>query len=352
MAEPRETVLVVDDSDINLDLLVETLAGHCDLLVAHRGARALALAERRRPDLILLDVVMPDLDGFTVARRLAASAATRGIPIIFITSLHDEASEREGLALGAVDFVTKPFNPLLVLARVRNQLELKRHRDRLADLVALRTAELRLTQEATLASMAILAEYRDSETGAHIQRTKRYVRALARALVRRGECLPDLDLLEQSAALHDIGKVAIPDAILLKAGPLTTDEFELMKRHTFVGGDVIRRAEEIIGPSSFLALARDIAESHHERWDGTGYPAGRRGDEIPMSARIMAVADVYDALASRRSYKPALPHERAVEVLLRGDGRTSPDHFCPHVLAAFGEVVHEFAAIARRFPDR
>jgi putative two-component system response regulator len=354
MHRPHDRVLIVDDNDINLEIIVEILLDEYELQVATRGEVALSIVERRPPDLILLDVVMPGMDGFEVCQRLKASPDTRDIPVIFLTSVEHQHAERRGLRIGAVDFIHKPVNPDLLSARVRNQLELKHHRDRLRSLVAERTTELRRTQEATLASMALLAEFRDNETGHHVQRTKRYARTLVRTMARLeggAEDLPDEELLYQSAALHDIGKVAIPDSILLKQGPLTSEEFERMKQHTSFGGQVLRRTEQVLGTNSFLVMAREIAEGHHERWDGSGYPLGLEGPEIPMSARIMAVADVYDALVSRRPYKPPFPHDRAVQLILHGDGRTSPAHFCPRVLGSFAACSEQLEDIAGKFPD-
>jgi putative two-component system response regulator len=352
-AMPRARVLVVEDTAINIDVLLDALSGQCEMMVAVDGMSALRLVEQTVPDLILLDIMMPDIDGFEVCRRLKARAATRDVPILFLTSMNDEASERLGLELGAVDFIAKPFNPALVQARVRNHLDLKRHRDLLSNRVVERTMELGLTQEATIAGMAILAEFRDNETGAHVRRTQHYVRSLLCALKAAGgfDGLPDVEMTSHSAVLHDIGKVAIPDGILFKSGRLTPEEFEEIKKHTLAGAEVIRRTAAILGTNSFLRLAGEITEFHHERWDGTGYPHGIRGDEIPWSARVMAVADVYDALVSKRPYKPAFPHDRALECILSGDDRTLPEHFCPAVLDALREVHTEFARIAENIPD-
>ena len=349
----RERILVVEDTAINIDVLLATLSGQFDMMVAVDGASALRLVEQTIPDLILLDILMPDMDGFEVCRRLKAWPPTREVPILFLTSLNDEASERQGLELGAADFISKPFNPALVHARVRNHLDLKRNRDNLSEQVTERTRELSLTQEATIAGMAILAEFRDNETGQHIRRTQHYVRALIGALEAAGgfDGLPDREMTSHSAVLHDIGKVAIPDGILFKPGRLTPEEFEEIKRHTLAGAEVIQRTEAILGTNSFLRLAGEITEFHHERWDGTGYPHGLRGTEIPWSARIMAVADVYDALVSQRPYKPAFTHERALECILSGDDRTSPAHFCPAVLDALRSVSAEFSRIAEKLPD-
>lgn len=350
----KDVILIVDDSEINIDVLVDALSRDHSLMVALNGESAIKAVARRKPDLILLDVRMPGMDGFDVCKLLKGNEATADIPIVFLTSQSDDASERKGLDLGAVDFVAKPFNTALVRSRVTNHLELKAHRDRLAGLVRERTEELELTREATIASMAILAEYRDNETGRHIQRTKYYSRAIATFLRKYKPGMlsdHDVEMISQSAVLHDIGKVAIPDSILFKPGALTPEEYAEIQRHALFGSQVIRRTESVLGSNSFLRVAREITEFHHERWDGTGYPHGLIGEAIPISARIMAVADVYDALVTVRPYKPALPHAVAVTAMLEGDARTQPGHFCPNCLEAFRVVESEFDSISRIFAD-
>jgi putative two-component system response regulator len=378
-SETRPTILVVDDSDINLDILVHALADGYRVLVATNGTAGLERACREVPDLILLDIEMPGMDGFEVCRQLKLTPGVKRIPVVFLTGVLTEEGEERGLGLGAVDFITKPFNVALLRARVKNHLDLKLHQDHLQQLVRERTRALTLTQEATIASMAILAEFRDNETGAHIQRTKRFVKVLFDGLCAcfpdelrqnglalflrwdgtapptpadRAGCLSlDSDVLFQSAALHDIGKVAIRDNLLLKPGAFTAEEFQEMKRHTLFGAAVIRRTEAILGTNSFLQLAREITEFHHERWDGTGYPHGLRGVEIPLSARLMAVADVYDALTSRRPYKEPISHDAAVKTILDGDGRTLPSHFCPMVLEVFRTTHPLFERISVEWHD-
>ena len=251
-----------------------------------------------------------------------------------------------------MDYITKPFQPLLVKTRVRNQIELKKHRDQLDLLVHARTAQLSLTQEVTIEAMAALAEWRDPETGGHIKRTQHYVRTLADHMAE----LPGyqrilsrnmIEMLYLSAPLHDVGKVSTPDSILFKAGPLTPEEFEQMKLHTVHGRDLLSAAERRLGSDSFLRIAHDIAYCHHERWDGKGYPRGIRGEAIPLSARLMSVADVYDALTSRRVYKPALPHEEVVSIICAGRNT----QFDPDVVDAFIATGETFRDIARRFAD-
>jgi len=257
------------------------------------------------------------------------------------------------LSLGAVDYIGKPFKASLVKNRVANQLELKRHRDRLDELVRERTQELALTKEVTIEAMATLAEWRDPETGGHIKRTQNYVRILAEYMAANPKYAPQLDentieLLYLSAPLHDVGKVSIPDSILLKPGRLTDEEFTEMKRHTTRGRDALAAAERKLGGNSFLRLAREIAYGHHERWDGKGYPQSIAGEAIPLPARLMSLADVYDALTSRRVYKPALPHEEVATMIRQGRG----EQFDPDVVDAFVQLQDEFQTITQRFHDQ
>jgi putative two-component system response regulator len=350
---PDDKVLLVDDNTSNLQLLHETLDGMgYKLLIAKNGKSALAIAAKANPSLILLDIMMPEMDGYEVCRRLKADENTSRIPVIFITALADEEDEAKGLDLGAVDYITKPIKPELVRARVRNHLELKRHRDQLESLVQERTRRLALTQAVTIEGLATLAEYRDPETGGHIKRTQNYVKALAVKLKEhprfREELQDDtIELLYISAPLHDLGKVGVRDSVLLKAGRLTDEEFEEMKKHTIYGEEALRITEQKLGGDSFLHCAREIAYTHQEKWDGTGYPQGLKGDEIPLAGRLMALADVYDALISKRVYKPPFPHEKAVEIIVEGKGR----HFDPDIVDAFLELEATFRNIALTFAD-
>ena len=349
----EDKVLLVDDNTTNLQLLHETLDGRgYKLLIAKNGRSALAIAQKAKPSLILLDIMMPEMDGYEVCRRLKADENTVHIPVIFITALADDEDEAKGLRMGAVDYITKPINPELVRARVHNHLQLKRHQDNLEELVAERTRRLALTQAVTIESLATLAEYRDPETGGHIKRTQNYVKALAAHLKdhpRYRDELNDeiIDLLYLSAPLHDLGKVGVRDNVLLKAGRLTDDEFEEMKKHTIYGEEALRITEQKLGGDSFLQYAKEIAYTHQEKWDGTGYPQGLKGDEIPLSGRLMALADVYDALISKRVYKPPFPHEKAVEIIVEGRDK----HFDPDLVEAFLELEDTFRNIALTFAD-
>jgi putative two-component system response regulator len=354
MQKSRKNVLIVDDTEINVEILLNALDEAYSVRVATDGRSALNVVNQSLPDLILLDVVMPGMDGFEVCRRLKENKNTKQIPVIFLTTLSDPCDEGKGLALGAADYISKPFNPELVKARVGNNLELKAHRDSLEEMVKQRTRELERTKEATIASMAILAEYRDNDTGKHIQRTRCYVACLAKELSRTypDKLTPEaIDLLCQSTPLHDIGKVGIPDAILLKPGKLTDAELSEIKLHTLIGSEAIQKTENFLGTNSFLKQAREIAEFHHERWDGSGYPYGLKENEIPLSARIVAICDIYDALISRRPYKPPFTHEEAVKIITIGDSRTKPEHFSPIILDAFRRIHPEFERIAARFVD-
>lgn len=353
----KPTILIVDDTPENLKLMTGMLAADYDTRVANNGERALKLAmEGAAPDLVLLDIMMPGMDGYEVCRRLKANARTREIPIIFLTALTEIEDEQAGFDVGAVDYITKPVSPPIVLARVKTHLSLAAAADFLRDKndyleseIAKRTREVQLIQDVTIMAMASLAETRDNETGNHIRRTQRYVRVLAERLSSElGLNAESIELLYKSAPLHDIGKVGIPDAILLKPGKLTPEEFEIMKTHTTLGRDTILAAEKLIEtPSTFLRLAREIAHYHQEKWDGSGYPEGLVGEAIPLSARLMALADVYDALISRRVYKPPFPHEKAVAIITEGRGK----HFDPMMVDAFLEIQGEFLAIADRYAD-
>ncbi|MCC6132732.1 MAG: two-component system response regulator [Acidobacteria bacterium] len=357
----KTTVLVVDDTPENLTVMTGLLKGLYRVKIAPSGEHALRIARNApQPDLVLLDIMMPGMDGYEVMRRLRADGMTRDIPVIFLTAKTEVEDETMGLDLGAVDYITKPISPPIVLARVRNHLELKAARDFLRDKndfleaeIARRTREIRAIQDVTMLALGSLAETRDNETGNHIRRTQLYIRELALALRHHPRFAarltdPYIDLLYKSAPLHDIGKVGIPDRVLLKPGKLDPDEFEIMKTHTTLGRQAIEKAEERLGMKvDFLDCAKEIAYSHQEKWDGSGYPEGLSGETIPVAARLMAVADVYDALISRRVYKPAFPHEVACERITAARGT----HFDPDIVDAFARIRDEFAAISRSYRD-
>ncbi len=357
----RPIILVVDDTPDNLSLMGDLLKDEYRIKVANHGAKALRVARAENPpDLVLLDVNMPEMDGYEVCRQLKADEATRGIPVIFLTARADVEDERYGLELGAVDYITKPISPPIVLARVRTHLRLKEAADFLRDKNAYlekeierRTGEVRAIQEVTILALASLAETRDNDTGNHLRRTQLYVRALASKLQhhpRFRDFLTDANiaLLEKSAPLHDIGKVGIPDHILLKKGRLDAEEIEVMRTHTRIGWEAIDQAERSLGASvEFLQVAKEMTLSHQEKWDGTGYPEGLSGDDIPVSARLMALADVYDALISRRVYHAPMAPEQVERVVTACRGT----HFDPDVVDAFLELRDTFREIAGRYAD-
>ena len=357
----KATVLVVDDTPDNLTLMSGLLKDDYKVKVANNGEKALKIAAAENPpDLILLDIMMPDMDGYEVCRRLKAEPRTCDIPVIFLTAKAEVDVEKKGLELGAVDYITKPISPPIVMARVKTQLTLKASADFLRDKadylereVGKRTREVAAIQDVTIMAMASLAETRNSDTGNHIRRTQFYVEALAQKLrkhPRFAQFLTDhnIAMLFKSAPLHDIGKVGIPDRILLKPGRFEPDEFEIMKTHTTLGRDAIEHAENSLGTEvEFLSMAKEIALSHQEKWDGSGYPEGLSGDDIPISARLMALADVYDALISRRVYKEGMPHEKAVAII----EASKSSHFDPDIVDAFVAIQDQFRNIAARYGD-
>ncbi|MFA6032873.1 MAG: two-component system response regulator [Myxococcota bacterium] len=361
-APVKQTVLVVDDTSDNLTLMTSLLKEAYHVKIATNGRKALALAASGQdpPSMILLDIMMPEMDGYEVCRRLKQDPRTAEIPVIFLTAKAEVEDEKTGLEIGAVDYITKPISPPIVMARIKNHLLLKNASDFLKDKnayleeeVARRTREIAVVQDVTIMAMASLAEARDNETGNHIRRTQHYVKLMADRMKGHPKYAGYLDsetiqLIFKSAPLHDIGKVGIPDRILLKPGRLTPDEFEIMKDHARIGRDTIQAAESLLNaPSSFLRFAREVAYSHHEKWDGSGYPLGMKGDDIPACARIMAFADVYDALISRRVYKPPLPHEEAIAIIREGKG----SHFDPEMVDGFLEVSGNFREVALQFSD-
>ncbi len=355
------TILIVDDSPENLMVLTELLSPHYRVLAAQSGEKCLRIVSADpKPDLILLDVMMPGMDGYEVLGQLRQSPISSRIPVVLLTALADPQSEEFGLSLGAADYITKPIKPVVVQARVRTQLEAKQARDGLQNQnaaleaeVARRMAENDLIQQVSIRALAHLAEIRDPETGNHILRTQGYVRLLASALAdhpRFADTLTPgyIDLLSRSAPLHDIGKVGIPDHILLKPGKLTPEEWQIMRTHAKLGSDAIEEAEQDMEqPLAFLTLAKEIAHWHHEKWDGSGYPDGLQGDAIPLSARLMALADVFDALICARVYKPAMSYDEARALILSGSGH----HFDPDVVTAFDRHFDAFVTIAERYQD-
>jgi putative two-component system response regulator len=367
------TILIVDDEPANLALLSEILHPSYRVRAAKSGNRALQVAiSDPPPDLILLDIMMPQMDGYQVLQGLKERPETADIPIIFLTALSEEMDEKKGFDLGAVDYITKPVKSSLALARIQTHLELKQSRDRLKHQniwleheVAKRLNEIQLVQDVSLIAMAQLAETRDCETGGHILRTQSYVERLALELQREGPYSSQLDdyqvsLITKATPLHDIGKVGIPDNILLKPGRLSESEFEIMKTHTKIGGKAIAHALESArknhrdideniakGALAFLETAQVIATSHHERWDGKGYPDGLAGQNIPLAARIMSVADVFDALTHRRVYKAAMSVPDAIDYIRQN----SASQFDPVIVDALLRIIDQVVEISEQYRE-
>ena len=356
----KPTVLVVDDTPENLDLLANLLRESYRVRLANSGAKALQLALDTPPDLVLLDIMMPAMDGYEVLERLKSEPRTQTIPVIFLTALSAPEDEERGLLLGAVDYITKPISPAIALARVATHLHLKVVSDVLRDKAAFleaeivrRTSDLRAIQDVTVVALASLAESRDGETSGHILRTQHYVRSLCvalRANPRLADALDEtgVNLIVRSTPLHDIGMTTVPEALRLRPGPLSADEYEQVKKHTTLGCEAIVRSQQRLGvDAKFLSCAKEIVLSHHERWDGGGYPQGLRGTEIPLAARLMAVADAYDAMVTPRVYKASLGHDEAVASVFAASGT----QFDPDVVAAFEQRQDDIRAIAERYAD-
>ncbi|MDR0562935.1 MAG: response regulator [Spirochaetaceae bacterium] len=342
----RPAVLVVDDVEMNVMILEEILKDSYDVLTAGNGVQALEVLHtvKTLPKIILLDVFMPQMNGYEMLEVMKTDATLRRIPVIFITT---SDSESEALSAGAVDFISKPFLPDIVKLRVKNQIELKNYSDSLEEMVAEKAAEITATLNNTLQSMANIIEYRNLESGSHVKRTQLFCEALIAHILKSSstytEELREMepDVIVKSVTLHDVGKIGIPDKILLKPGRLDFDEFEVMKTHTTIGKNII---ESILTntESIYLQHCRDICYCHHERYDGKGYPQGLTGQDIPLSARLATLVDVYDALVCHRVYKAALPYEEALGIIKEGRGT----QFDPILTDAFFEIADTFKEIS------
>ena len=361
------SILIVDDNEMNRDLLLRRLGkSGFQMASAENGKQALDMMRERSFDLVLLDIMMPVMDGYETLVAMQKDEVLRRVPVIMITALDDVDSAVRCIEMGAVDYVTKPFNPVLLRARVDANLERKRLSDQqenyrqkiedsnrdLSEEIREKVREISKSQLAAIFAMSKLAESRDPETGEHLERMREYCKLLSEQLSRMPKYRPIIDRgfvenIYAASPLHDIGKVGIEDGVLLKPGALTDNEWVLMKRHPIIGAETLREVDRQHPGNAFIHTGIDIAEGHHEKWDGSGYPYGRAGEEIPLVARILALGDVYDALTSKRCYKDAFSHKKSRSIIEEGSGR----HFDPDVVLAFFEQEDEFMKIRTAFKD-
>jgi len=356
----KSKILCVDDTPTNLKLLIDLLSDVYEVKIATNGVQALEILENYPADLVLLDIMMPEMDGYETCQHIRNNFKTKDIPILFITAKNQPEDEEKGLRIGGNDFISKPINPGVLYARIETQIKLREaqkslqaHNENLEEQVKQRIGEVLRLQDSSIFVMVSLAEFRDENTGNHIRRTQYYVEALAKAAANTAMFRPylsdkNIEVMTKSAPLHDIGKIAIPDPILLKPGKLTDEEFAVMKTHSEKGYNILKQASRSMGESGqVLEIAQQIALSHHEKWDGSGYPNGLVGEAIPLAARLMALADVYDALTSARPYKRAFSAEEAFEIIEQGRG----SHFQPELVDLFLELKPELQQIALEHPD-
>jgi putative two-component system response regulator len=354
MKNGRQVIFLVDDNLANLTTGRTILKDHYDIFSIPSGAKLFEMLEKVMPDLILLDIEMPGMNGYGALEKLKGERKTRGIPVIFLTARNDPGSELEGLSLGAIDYISKPFSPPLLLKRIENHLliqdqqrALKDYNDNLQEIVQKRTRQVLELQNSILNTITEMVEFRDDTTGGHIERTQLYLKVLVDKLLSEGiywEEVSDwnLEFLIPSAQLHDVGKIAISDAILNKPGKLTADEFEVMKKHAAIGEMAIEGIMRKNSENDFLCHAKIFAGTHHEKWDGSGYPRGLKNSMIPLQGRLMAIADVYDALIAVRPYKQPLNPEEAERIIIEGKEK----HFDPVLVELFQDLAPQFAQIA------
>ncbi len=335
----KQTILVVDDTPLNLEVLVGILMDEYNIKLAKNGMTALKIAEKFKPDLILLDIMMPDMDGYAVCEKLKQNPVLKDIPIIFVTAKDQEADEAKGFKLGAVDYIAKPVSPILVKARIKTHLALYDQERELRKQVFEKTREINETRLKTINMLGIASEFKDEETGVHIERMSRYCYILAKAY---GFSEEEAQLLLHTAPMHDLGKICIPDSILKKPGNLSKEEFDIIKTHCAAGERILKKQD-----AEIFAVAALIAKQHHEKWDGTGYPEGLKGEEISIYARIVAVSDVFDALTSKRPYKEPWEPERAAQLILDESGK----QFDPLVVKAFKNSLDSIMAVLNKYKN-
>ena len=357
--QPAGSILAVDDNRANLKVLVKVLGDQHDLRVATNGLTALRLAVANPPDLLLLDIMMPDMDGFQVMKKLNENRVTKGIPVIFLSGLSDIADKSRGFQLGAVDYITKPFQTEEVIARVNTHLRLRqaeqrlrRFNSQLTHTVEQQVEQIQQAQLAIIFALAKLSNTRDDTTGLHLERTQQLCQLLTEAMANEpafSEQITPLfiNTIFHASPLHDVGKVGIGDAILLKPARLTPEEFEVMKTHTTIGADTLSSVSRRHPANQFVEMGIEIARFHHEKWDGSGYPHGLAGEQIPLSARIMAIIDIYDALRARRPYKEPFPHNKSMEIICKLSGSS----FDPAIVAVFERIHEKFPALYNRSKD-
>ncbi|MBF0235836.1 MAG: response regulator [Desulfamplus sp.] len=340
MKDHRWRVLIVDDESNNLSLMHHILADEYQLSFAINGISALEVTKKVMPDIILMDIMMPEMDGYEACRMIKADESIADIPVIFITAMSDVEDESRGFEVGGVDYITKPVSRSIVKARVATHLALHDQKMACEKRVLERTFELESSQRSAIFMLGEAGDYNDTDTGVHIWRMAAYSCAVARC---RGWSVESAAMLELAAPMHDIGKVGIPDAILKKPGALTDEEWKIMKRHPKIGHSILSKSNTPI-----FEMAADVAMFHHEKWNGAGYPNMLKGESIPESARVVAVADVFDALTMRRPYKDAWPVEKALEEIVNSSG----SHFDPGVVKCFLDIEDEIRQIKQMWDNR